>query len=365
MDSKVAKTRNVASTSANEDTSGSFPRILTTHNKGLHPAWTSRTALLPGWYDAHKIIAPFDFGFLDSLRWAWRLFRASRRYDAVVTGSEHVGHIFALLQALFRTRRRRVPHVMIDFPWAAAPGALTMFFKRIQMKIESRSIYRIFALASPEEAERFAHELRTRKNLFQFVLYHNTLRTPRPEVKDGDYIFSGGFEGRDYPTLLRALAGLPYHCIVCSPHKLSDTMTVPPNVEVMKVDPARFDELMAGARSVVIALPAGDIHTGGHTVIANALTLGKSVIVAGTPEYRHYIDDGVDGLIVPAGNSDKLRDAILRVCRDDAFAAELVNNARRAAPQFSRETFFQVVYDTVDAALRECDSSRLLKGRHS
>ena len=341
------------------------PRILTTHNKNFHPAWTARTTLLPGYYDAHKVIAPFDFGFLDSWRWAWRLFRLSVNYDAVVTGSEHVGHIFALLQALFRTRRHRIPHVMIDFPWAAAPGALTMFLKRIQMKIESLSIYRIFALASPEEAERFAHELRTRKNLFQFVLYHNTLRAPRPEVKNGDYIFSGGWVGRDYPTLLRALTGLPYRCIVCSPHKLSDTMTVPSNVEVMKVDPARFDELMAGARAVVIALPAGDIHTGGHTVIANALTLGKPVIVAGTPEYRHYIDDGVDGLIVPAGDSDKLRDAILRVCRDDAFAAELARNALRAAPRFSRETFFQVVYDTIDEALRERESSRLLKGRHS
>jgi len=345
--------------------SGQFPSILTTHNKGLHPAWTSRTVLFREYYEAQKRIAPGDFGFLDSYRWAWRLFRLSVNYDAVVTGSEHVGHIFALLQAFFRTRRRRVPHVMIDFPWAAAPGAFTMFLKRIQMKIESRSIYRIFAHAGPEEAERFARTLRVREDLFRFVPYHSTLSTPPPKASSGDYVFSGGWVGRDYPTLLRALAGLPNRCIVCSPHNLSDTMAVPQNVDVMKVDPARFDEWMAGSRAVVIALPAGHIHTGGHTVIANALTFGKPVIVAGSSEYRHYIDDGVDGLIVPAGNSDKLRDAILRVCRDDAFAAELANNALRAAPRFSRETFFQVVYDTVDAALRERGSSRLLKGRHS
>ncbi len=344
--------------------SAPLPRILTTHNKNFHPAWTARTTLLPGWYEAHKEIAPFDFGVLDSLRWAWQLFRLSPRYDAVVTGSEHTGHLFAILQSLLRTRRRRVPHVMIDFPWAASPGKLTIFLKRIQMSIESRSIYRIFAHASPEEAERFARELRTRRDLFQFVIYHDNLRTPRPEVKDGGYLFSGGFEGRDYPTLLRAIMDAPYPAVICSPWKISEGGELPPHISVSKVTPERFDELMAAAKVVVLSLFSECIHTSGHTVIANALSLGKPLVVAAPQEFRHYIDHGVNGILVPPGDSQALRQAIDHIFRDPEYTARLAANAKNMSARFSREIFFQTVYDTVEAAVRERQSQYPSRAQH-
>ena len=112
-------------------------------------------------------------------------------------------------------------------------------------------------------------------------------------------------------------------------------MEIPSNVEVSAVTPARFDELMAGARMVIVPLPGHDIHTGGHTVIANAFKLGKPVIVLGRDEYKSYLEPGKTGLLLAPGDSESLRAAIERVFTNAEFARFLGGNARQAAAAFS------------------------------
>lgn len=337
--------------------SAALPTILTTHHKRSHPAWTRRTILLPGWYEAFPRA---NVSYLRSAVWAWRLFRESRKYDAVVTGAEHVGSIFALLQTLFRSQHTRRTHVVIDFPWAASPGRLKLMVKRMQMRMTSRSMDAIFAHASPEEAERFTSVLGTRPGLFRYVPYHCWVTEPRPQVSEGSYVFSGG-DFRDYATLLRAVDGAPYHVVIC----VRDTayfkgLKVLRNVEIATVPPERFDELLANCGAVVVPLPGKDIHTGGHTVILAAMALGKPIIVAGTSEYRHYLQHQVNGLLTPPSDSAALRACIDRVLMDASFAAMLGQNALKTAPQFSPETFFARVFDAVDAA--EAERGRTTSG---
>ena len=324
--------------------------ILTTHHKQFHPEWVKRTVLLPGWFEAFPRA---NNSYWRSLPWSWRLFRESRHFDAVVTGAEHVGQMFALMQSLFRTKSSRRVHVMIDFPWAASPSPQVLFLKRIQMKIAIRAIDQIFALASPEEEERFSKALGVPREKFRFVLYHYGPSICQLPVSEGDYIFSGGDSSRDYRTVLRAVSGTPYHTIICTREtSCFRGVEIPSNVEVMSVTPSRFDELMAGARVVVVALPEREIHTGGHTVIANAFRLGKPVIVLGRDEYKSYVEPGKTGILLAPGDSESLRAAIDRVYTDAEFARFLGGNARQAAAAFSPEIFFERVFAAVDAALQ-------------
>jgi glycosyltransferase involved in cell wall biosynthesis len=323
--------------------------ILTTHHKQFHPEWVKRTVLLPGWFEAFPRAANSHWL---SLLWSWRLFRESRRFDAVVTGAEHVGQMFALMQALFRTRSSRRVHVMIDFPWAASPSRSTLLLKRVQMWIGSRAVNQIFAHASPEEEHRFAEVLRVPSGKFRFVPFHYNLSIPEPPASEGDYIFSGG-SCRDYQTLVQAVAGTPYRTVICTLQtSYFRGMEIPPNVEVMSVNPGRFDELMAGARAVVVPLPERDFHTGGHTIIVNAMKLGKPIIVLGRAEYKSYLEHGKTGLLLAPGDSESLRAAIDRVFAEPEFARFLAHNAHEAAATFSPEIFFERVFEAIEAAFQ-------------
>ncbi len=323
------------------------PTILTTHHKRSHPAWTSRTVLLPGWYEAFPRA---NASYLRSAVWAWRLFRQSRNYDAVVTGAEHVGSMFALLQSLLRSQRTRRTHVVIDFPWSASPGRLRLFLKRLQMKVTARSMDTIFALAGPETVERLTSALHTRPGLFQFVPYHCWVSDPRPRVSEGSYVFSGG-DNRDYATLLRAVEGAPYHVIICTrDQSYFEGRRIPRNVEIATVPPERFDELLANCGAAVIPLPAEGMHTAGHTVILSAMALGKPIIISCKGEYSYYVRDQVNGVLLPPGDSDGLRACIDRVLMDTGYAGKLSANALKTAPQFSPEQFFARVFAAVDAS---------------
>jgi glycosyltransferase involved in cell wall biosynthesis len=337
------------------------PSILTTHHKRQHPEWTGRTVLLPGWYEA------FERANLSSFRsfwWALRLFRESRQYDAVVTGAEHCGMIFAMLQTLLRPASRRRAHVMIDFPWAARPGRLRVALKVLQMRIAAPSLDAIFAHASPEEAERFTSALRVRKGLFRFVPFHYWMQEPLPETKRGDYIFSGGNYGRDYATLLASLADIPRRAIICTQTGQGlGGAPVPEHVQITGVSDERFHELMAEAAVVVVPLMKDDIHPGGHTVVVSAMALAKPIILAAPAEYRSYIDDGRTGVLTPPGDSSRLRAAIERVLSDDQFAMMLGRNAKADSTRFTPEIFFKRVFECVDCAVAEKRKARQSSAR--
>lgn len=327
------------------------PSILTTHHKRFHPAWLKRTVLLPGWYQAFERT---NLSYWRSLWWALRLFRESRNFDAVVTGAEHCGMLFAILQTLFRRPSRRRPHVMIDFPWSARPGKLNLALKVLEMRVAAPSLHAIFAHASPEEAQRFTSALRVRKGLFRFVPFHYSLEEPLPETKLGDYVFSGGNSGRDYPTLLNALSGCGYRAIICT-HEISAfrNLRVPENVQLISVPQQRFSELMAASAAVVVPLMKDDIHPAGHTVVVTAMALGKPIILAAPADYRSYIEDGRTGLLTAAEDSARLRDAMDRVLLDRHFAQSLGRNAKREAFRFAPEKFFSNIFQCVDQAVAE------------
>jgi glycosyltransferase involved in cell wall biosynthesis len=267
--------------------------------------------------------------------------------------------MFAMLQTMFRRPSRRRVHVMIDFPWATRPSRWMLALKALQMRMAAPALDAIFAHASPEEAERFTSALRVRKGLFRFVPFHYWLGDPFPESKAGDYIFAGGNFGRDYDTLLVALAGTPHRAIICTQTGQGlGGAPIPEQVQITGVSQGRFDELMAGCAVVVVPLIEGDIHPGGHTVVVTAMALGKALIVAGPPEYGSYIDDGRTGLLTPPGDSSRLRAAIDRVLLDEEFGRMLSRNARAESTRFTPEVFFEHVFECVDCAVAQKRSAR-------
>jgi glycosyltransferase involved in cell wall biosynthesis len=332
------------------------PRILTTYQKDYHPMWESRTEQLPGY--EKKVLRTWQKPHLYSLRedffWAWRLFRTSKHYDAVLTGNERTSLIFALMQRLLR--REKIPHILIDCLWNWPGGRWERWRKRVLLRWITSAVSRIL-VQSRREGTSYAAALGVRPEKFVFVPYHSTLCGAKPKVSEGDYIFAGGDSNRDYATLMEAVQGLKCRTLIAAlfeHHFLG--LDIPTNVEIVKAGRREFLDLMAGAAIVVVPLQKGLLHSGGEQTYENAMTLGKPVIVADECAAHEYIEQGVTGIVVEPRNPVALREAILALLGDRQLAWRLGQKAKEASAAFEPERFFERVFEIVEQSV---DVSRI------
>jgi glycosyltransferase involved in cell wall biosynthesis len=132
---------------------------------------------------------------------------------------------------------------------------------------------------------------------------------------DDGYVFAGGGNGRDFPTLIEAVegTGARLRIVTFGPESLGWTAPLPDNVEVEWTMPLHdFLERIARARIVVVPL-RDDSSDFGQTTVVQALSLGKPVVVTRSPGVVDYVTDGREGLLVPAGDACALRTAIARL----------------------------------------------------
>ena len=318
-------------------------RILTAYEKGGHPAWVSKVnvsqELLRAWQEKRgKTFSPLH-KLLHDLRWAWWMFRASRKYDVVYTGSDWVGLFFAIGQRLMR--RKRVPHIFIDSLLTIEPSSDSI--KRLLYRLAVQGSCRVMVQRSCE-VESYAQALDVPREKFIFALYHSTIYDTPYTVRDDGYVFAGGDSDRDYPLLFEAVRGLPYRVLIASMKAdYFRTLEVPQNVEIRKASEAEFVQLMAGASVNVVPLKSLPQHVGGEQTYANAMTMGKPTIV--TDMYASdYIENKITGILTPAGDVRALRQAIQELMENLEYARGMGTKAKEAAKAFAPEKFFEVVF---------------------
>ena len=89
-----------------------------------------------------------------------------------------------------------------------------------------------------------------------------------------------------------------------------------------------FNRLLEAARVVVIPLPA-DVTMAGQLTLIHSFHFGKAVIASDVPCMSEYIQDGIDGLLVPPEDPEALAAALVRVLEDDRLARRLAEAGRR------------------------------------
>jgi glycosyltransferase involved in cell wall biosynthesis len=322
-------------------------RVLTTHPKALHPELHAQAAMLPGWLEFASGGKEKSLGPLRSLYWGWKLFRTSREFDVVLTGFERPWHVFALLQKGFR--RKRKPHFIIYFG-LQRPKRL-WYYRHI---VDACSRVVVHARC---QVDLYARTLGVSTDKFACVFYHTTLNGyhgPRADllpVQQGDYLFSGG-GFRDYATLLEAAGQLPCRTVIATrDQSYFHNLKIPANVEIVTTSHEEFFRLMAGARAVVLPLHSGVLHPGGEQSYLNAMAMGKLVVVAADFGADEYITNGVDGMVVPAGNSAALRDCLLNLLANRLDVEAMGSAAKRTAGRYPIERFIESVRGLVSERL--------------
>lgn len=324
--------------------------ILTTQKKCDHPIWVGRAELLPG-YEEY-----FEYSYLQrrnktmwrDIYWGVKLFFISKRYKAVVTGSERLSFIFALLQHF---RKVKVPHIFIQSMWNFPKDRSALRWKTILWRAVVRSATKILVFES-RQTRMYAQALRVQEEKFHFVRSHTSLYDKTYVCIDGNYIFSGGNTNRDYNTLIEAARKLPYKFVVVTREakQLAGQIAIPENVTLkdsMRGDD--FNKLIAEASVVVVPLKGGQIETGGRLVYQNAMALGKPVIVGDDSGACDYIRDGFDGYVVKSGDVEALRSSIDLLMKNRELAKTIGKNAEERAKAFSPEVFFREVFSLVDS----------------
>jgi glycosyltransferase involved in cell wall biosynthesis len=335
-----------------------FPRVLTTYAKGRHPVWMNRVTLWEEW-DAEvgrtwgKDL-PFWHRLKRDLLYATKLFRISSEYDVIITGCDHTGLFFALLQKALR--RHRKPHVFIHW-------IVQLHRRPLERKLRSLVFRWIINAAScalvqtNKAAVQFSEALMVPPTKFLFVPYHATiLPDHKQSASTQDYIFAGGDSNRDYPSLIGAVRGLRVQLIIAALYRHHFAgIEIPPNVQIVTVPPKEFARLMAESLFVVVPMRSGLEHSGGQQTYLNAMTMGKAVVVADDSGADDYIESGVTGFVVPAGDVAAMRRAITELSEDPEQTRDMGSRSRMAAAQFTPDRFFQNVFAICQ---RVCETSR-------
>ena len=124
----------------------------------------------------------------------------------------------------------------------------------------------------------------------------------------------GTNDGKDFETLVEAMP-LGEKLVVVTDSfnaaKVERHRSFGSGIEVrMGVPAVELRELYL--RAAVVIIPLADTrHGSGHTVLLETMALGKIVIVSESVHMRDYINNGVNALCVPVGDSVAMRRALL------------------------------------------------------
>ena len=293
-------------------------------------------------------------GIVADLRWALRLLSASRRYDVVITGFERAAWLFALLRRFLFISGP--PHIFLDAHPVLAGSRFVRAIRRFVFRQVFLSAERVVVF-SVKQRRLWADLFDISDDKFSVIPYWATASVERvAESTLGDYIFAGGDEERDYKTLIRAMEGLPYKLVIAALRRNHfESITIPPNVEIVTVAHAEFVRLLSGAGAVVVPLKKDTIRYAGQQTYLNAMLFGKPVIVAdaGADEYIKHLETG---FICPPGDKHTLQCFIVRIMLNKSRASEIGKRAQEAAKKFTAEKYFGGIF----ALARRCASIHTL-----
>lgn len=290
-----------------------------------------------------------------------RLVRAAPRFDAtVINGAARFHDLYQdLVAAAMLARRRRPPPIVVaETAWGlgSAPLSKRLGLGDFQLGGVARAgvsaldgDHVTYCVFSEEERDLLGRTFGIPHARIACVRFAHSLwsRADGP-VGDGGYVFAGGDSLRDWHTLLAAVDGLDVPVRIGTRNELGP---LPANVTGGPVAPEEYDELLAGARLVVV--PMRDARRGaGLITYLNAMALGKPVVVTESPAVHEYVDDGRTGVVVPPADPTALREAITWLL-DPSHAEhrEAMGRAARAAVRQPAD-YWQSLRDVAEAAAR-------------
>ena len=276
---------------------------------------------IPWWERRLTVLSPPTMkGALASVEGAWHSLQAAWGADVFISGNPRN----ALALGLFkRLTRRRTPLVMMAEMRLDDPQPGLKWRLKVPVQRFAYAAVDAMCVSARREAATYATRLAVPEERFRFVPWHTNVLEPRMCPPTGAYVFAAGRTSRDWRTLAEAARGLDASFVVVCSQADAAAVPFPANVTVMTEVPyARYRELLEGARVVLVPLEP-HVYSSGQVVILEAMALGKPLITARVLGTEDYVEDNVDGMLVPPGDAAALRQAIHTVLTVDGLAERL------------------------------------------
>lgn len=243
---------------------------------------------------------------LDHVRAALPLLRD---YEVVFSDGEHVGIPLSLAMRAFGVVR---PHLVLGHHLTTP--LKRPFFRYLKAQHGMDRIL-LHSREQLDQAERYGIPS---SKLALVPYFADTDFWRSLPIIEEPLVVSAGREYRDYKTLAAACGGMPEKIFVAaaSVHSpgahWSAPVRWPANFEHEAVDFVTLRNWYARASVIVIPLLKTNFQAG-VTTLLEAMAMGKPVIVTGNRTHRELVEDGVDGVLVPAADPYALRSAIQRL----------------------------------------------------
>ena len=275
---------------------------------------------------------PFFRG-IDPLR-ALTIVLTRRRYDLVVSGND--GAAVALIAAR-RLFRFTTPIAIWDLSPAVA--------WRVRRLAQDRTLPRVNGVISLNGIQRSYIASRWGAHVPVAIVGHwaDTAFFQPDRAAHGRAILAVGDDnGQEYPTLLRALAGLDTPSSIRTSLALDLDPVAHAAVAVARerLTPRDFRALYANSRFVVVPLRRDTTNASGINTILEAGAMGKAVVVSDSDGIREFVRHGETGLVVPAGDHIALRSAIERLSREPETCARLGAQGREFVERTASPAIF-------------------------
>jgi glycosyltransferase involved in cell wall biosynthesis len=191
----------------------------------------------------------------------------------------------------------------------------------------------LFVVHSRQEALVYARWLDLPPQRFIFAPLSVAEPPPAPIVEEEPFVLAMGSAQRDYRTFVRVMAELGYPTVIVAGEHAVAGIALPPNVEIRRGLTIDACHNLA-RRAFVNVVPVGNQTTAsGQVTVIEAMMLGKAVVATRCAGTEDYLEDGRTGLLVPPGNGEALKAAVLRLWEDAPLRRHMGDAALRHAGQ--------------------------------
>ncbi len=313
-----------------------------------------RDALLPDVLDSqtitmvrHPLIRLVERGM--NFQWAIAVAALMRthRYQAILATGEDIGLPLAFLA---KALRRRIPLLVICHNISGRRAAVLLGRAHVAPAV------RKFLCLSRSQARILVERYGVEPGRIRIVFGQVDHRFFRPDhhAVCRPQICSAGMASRDYATLIAATRDLPIdvRIAVDSPwfqqRPNISHEDLPPRAEMRSYGTYRaLQHLYAESLFVVVPLREVDFSAG-YTVILEAMAMGKAVIASKTKQPDDFIIEGWNGLYVPPGDVDCLRERIRYLIDHPREAERLGRNGRRRVEEhFTLDHYLWRIQDSL------------------
>jgi glycosyltransferase involved in cell wall biosynthesis len=260
-----------------------------------------------------------------------RLLRAARHEGVshiLTFESDLTCYLIGLLQYWPGLREPR--HVIVQFiasELSPGPGSRAKHFVR---RVLLNTVFLVIC-SSRDEVAYYREIFRWPASRTAFVPFHTDARLldVQPIEDEPPFVLSAGRSYRDFAVLARAVAGTGIRTEVVCGRGGPRLAKVPAEMQIIEEMPLPdLMERMRRASIVVLSLEPKRISTG-QTVLLQAMAHGKAVVATASAGTTDYIESGLDGVLVPPGDADALRDAICTLWQDPTARVRMGERARR------------------------------------